>query len=208
MTAEQISRSLQEVVDIFTYDPWFYMSDDEKQCNIGFYWEYILDQLSFFSEYIENAKVDKKTEEVFFEEQALFEFEDFDYKDSFNSLFSEEGGSNKGSKPLKDVWDEVGMHVHHDFYALCFDYVVKMFNEGILYKDWSQAGWYQYELRKVFDKLIGTKHEAEYHDHVKTFKELYDILRSTLGFDKNDSDSDSDSGEDRFWDEFIQYLDF
>ncbi len=205
MSVEKIANALQEIVDIFTYKPWFYVSNDEKKCNVGQYWEYVLDQLAFYSEYIENAKVDKKTKEVFFEEKSLFEFEDFDYEDSFKSLFSDSSDS-KDLKPLKTVWEDLGIQAHHDFYALCFDYVGNMFNEGILRKDWSQASWYHYELRKVYDKLVGTKYEAEYDQHVKVRKELYDKLRIILGFDQDDS-SDSDSSEDKYWNEFMEFLD-
>ncbi|MFH1643791.1 MAG: hypothetical protein ABIA74_01310 [bacterium] len=205
MKPEQIADSLQDIVSIFTYDPWFYLSNDEKKINIGQYWEFILDQLAFYGQYIEHAKVDNKTNNVFFEEKSFNKFKDFDLFDSFQANFSETK-ILKDAKPLKEVWEKLGIHVHHHFYALYFDYVIKMFNEGILFKDWMQVSWYYFELRKVFERLVGTTYEAEYHEHVKTTKELYDLLKIKLGYDQQSSDSDSK--EDKFWNEFVEYLDF
>ena len=46
MTPDQIAKALEDIVDMFTQEPWFYFVD-KQQCYIAFYWEYILDQLSF-----------------------------------------------------------------------------------------------------------------------------------------------------------------
>jgi len=203
MKYQEVADCLQNIVDIFTQKPWFYVKNSEKDCNVGLHWEYILDQLGFFSEYIEKSNVDLKSKEVVFFETPSFGFGNTGYSSAFLTTREKDGSY----KSLKKVWKEKGIQVHHHFYALCFDYVIKMFNEGIKTKDWTQTNWYYYELRKVFDKLVGTVYEAEYHDHLKTAKDLYDRLKEKLNLNKPDSSSGSNSDDSKLWDELIDYLD-
>jgi len=201
MTFQEVAESLQRVVDIFTNKPWFYIKNNQKDCNVGMHWEYILDQLSFFSEYIERSSVNLNSKEVVFFEGSSFG--NFGYFPVFLETKKRDGNY----KPLKEVWQEKGIQIHHHFYALCSDYVRKMFNEGLKMKDWSKGNWYYYELRKVFDKLIGTTYEQEYHDHLKTAKDLYDRLKGKLNFNKQNNFSNSNSNDSKMWEELLDYLD-
>ena len=189
MTPEQVAENLQQIVDILSSETWFYFQSGLEHFDVTQYWEFILDQLAFFASYIERAKFDKEKNIVTF---------DSSYSFRYSSWFSKLNGIT-GKQSLKKYWIEKGIKVHHDFYALCFDYLVKLFNEGILIRDWEQVSYYHYELKDVYERMIGTIYEAEYQEHLKTCSELANLLKSDLGIDA--------ASGDKYMDEISEFYD-
>ncbi|MFH0898494.1 MAG: hypothetical protein V1855_02870 [bacterium] len=179
MEPEQIALALGDIVALFTQEPWFYFVDKKKQCDLAFYWEYILDQVSFISEFLNIARVDLKTKSVFMPEQEEIGF-------SFGFLFAEQGFSGHAHGMTKNLFEylkEQGVEVVFDFYALCFDYVIKLFNENILLKNTRKVERCFSDLKFILKKLDQSVYEKDYQDVLKTCKELMDKLKTKLGED-------------------------
>lgn len=179
MSPDQIAKALEAIVDIFSDEPWFYFVDKRQGFNIAFYWEYILDQLSFISEFLKFARVDMRTQEVFLPEEK-------DYGCALGFLF---GSSNKqmskrrNTKNLFLYLKEQGETIIFYFYALCFDYLIKLFNEGILLKELNIVERCYTDLNFILKKLEDSVYEQDYQDVLRTCKELMERLRSRLGED-------------------------
>ena len=60
MTLDQMTGALQEIVDVFTEKPWFYFVDKQENFVVVRYWEYIVDQLSFVSDFLRKSYADVK----------------------------------------------------------------------------------------------------------------------------------------------------
>ncbi len=179
MTPKQIAKALRDIVEIFTEQPWFYFVDDTKQCNLAFYWEYILDQLSFISEFLKLARVDVLTHEVFLPEEEEAGL-------SFGFLFETHGfggHENRNTKNLFTHLKEQGEEVLFDLYALSFDYVIKLFNEGILLKNVEGVQRCFSDLKFILKKLEDSVYEQDYQSVLKTCKELMEKLKAKLGVD-------------------------
>ena len=163
MSPEFISDALHDIVDILTNRPWFYVTNKET-VDITKYWEYLIDQMGFFSFFIQNAFVDKNGKIIF----------DWDSENEF-FFFRASKKDNKGQRLLTYL-NQRGLSSYQNFYALLFDYVIKMFNEGVLIKDMVQVVKYFNYLKKIIEKLQGSIYEAEYKEHIKTSKELLKLL--------------------------------
>ena len=77
------------------------------------------------------------------------------------------------------------------FRSLCFDYLKKMFNEGILLPDVYQAMTILSELQFVTDKLRSSVYEAEYQEHLRQANELLTMLKQKQGIDSEALEADS-----------------
>jgi len=158
--------------------------------NGGGFWEFILEQLKFYKKFIELAKVDRKTGKIYFRERSQ---NPMDLWGTLIALMSNKNNSNK----LKDYWERQGETVHHDLYALYFDYSAKMFLEGIRFFDLDQAYNYLYNLRELSNNLQTTKYASEYDKHLKKYNELYNHLKQRLN-----------GNEDDFKNKFSEYLEY
>ena len=224
MTPEDISKGLQDVVDMIADTPWIYVEMvfksigkslkkeeqntwKDKGFNLDYLlkifkdnnlkkslksglgkWEFIADQLAFYSEFVERARI-RSDGTVFVEE---FNYYSSDYF----------WGRNKKNncEKLKDYWNKKGIIVHYNLYALCFDYWVKLFLEGILNKDLSQSYKYYDDLRIIMERLEGSKYESQRRENMKTYKELLELLKQKVRPKKND-------GGDKYTNEVMEFYD-
>ncbi len=167
MTPVHIAEGIANVVYIFSEKPWFYFFDKADGFKIAGYWEYVVDQCSFINEFLKKASVNLTTRRVFLPEK--------------NGKLSEgirKMGTGVKTKNLFLYLRDSGCTSVFDFYALSFDYLLKLFNEGILLKDFEMVDRYYYELDFVVKKLFKSKYEADYLEVMKTCKELMTLLKN------------------------------
>jgi len=181
MKPAEIEKALKDIVDLLTKQPWFYIVDKASDCKIIYYWEYILDQLRIFHDFISQALVDQKTGLVFLPEdydvdKVLDSESFFDSGSSFLGSMREKSTEDK--KKLADELLEHGTALY-DFYALCFDYMIKLFNEKILCEELWEANMFINELEECVSKLQGSLYEVAYQEHLKTAKELLVLLKES-----------------------------
>ncbi|MCB9493410.1 MAG: hypothetical protein H6679_03985 [Epsilonproteobacteria bacterium] len=119
------------------------------------------------------------------DEQAMF-MALFDIS-SQDKTCGEDSGDEDTDEQQKD-YEMRQDHVIFRFYALCFDYLIKLFNEGIMFKDTIMANKYQAELNYVMGKLRGSSFESDYQEALKTCRELYQLLELHLGVDKDEEE--------------------
>ncbi len=175
MEPEQIAKAMEDIVQVFTYEPWFYFIDkNKKEFSLPHYWEYIVDQLSLISEFLKNARVNLVTKEVYCPETTS----------GFGSRFGRQ--NSMPTQPSRNLYLYLKEHGHtviFDFYALCFDYTIKLFNEGILLKTMDVVNRYYSDLEFIIKKLQDSAYEMDYQDAMKTCKELMNLLKTKLGVD-------------------------
>ena len=162
--------ALDTVVTVLSEDPEFYFTNPGEPFKISHYWEHIVDQLAIMSRFLQEAAVDSHTGKITKPENI--------------DIFSAVGfGKLKDSKYLATVFcDLPGKATYYAFYALFFDYLVKLFNEGILLFEVGQAMRYYPELEFVVGKLRGSvNYEVDYQEHLKTSQELLNLLKQKLG---------------------------
>jgi predicted translin family RNA/ssDNA-binding protein len=135
----------------------------------------VIDQCSIINNFIKSAYVVRSTGKIF----VLFIYLSEEKKRIFL----------KNSEKLIDYLKREFSKVYADFYALSFDYLLKMFIEGILLKDISQTNHYYSELEYVMEKLCETVYEYKYREVIKYCKELIDLLKHDLCLDKVDNTS-------------------
>ncbi len=135
----------------------------------GGYYEYIADQLSFYCEFIDKARIDKETGRVFLEKDFWQDLELF-YRPSTQK-------QKVKSEKLKDNWVKNGITVHEQLYVFTFDYFAKLFLEGILNKDLTMSNRFFNDLRKLISDCSGSCYEAKYKEYLKTYKELLEKLK-------------------------------
>jgi hypothetical protein len=176
MTPDAVEKALQQVIDVFTDQPWFYFVNKPEGFSIAHYWEFIFDQLSWLSEFLNRAAVDAKLEGVFLP----------DIQDDWwfgMSMFASQN-DQEGYSFLSDILTAPGKTTIYNFYALCFDYTVKLFNEGIFLTDSNQAALYYAELEFLAEKLRGSYYEADYQESLKTAKELLLLLKQKISAER------------------------
>jgi hypothetical protein len=189
MTVEQCIEALRDIIDLFTEEPWFYFVNKQEGFKITHYWEYLIDQLVFLSEFVQRARVDNLTNKLFLPEKNL---------SYFDSYLTQKNNKNlKNSKLLRMRLTQQQKDVIADFYALCFDYEIKLFNEGILLKNSKIVERYYRELEFVFEQLQGTIYEVDYLDAMKTCKELSTRLKTRLGKDDFDMLGETFAGDEK-----------
>jgi hypothetical protein len=184
MTVDQVATALNDVNYVFVKDPWFYFQNTPKGFRLVYFWEYIIDQLSILHNFLVNARVDKKTKKVFLPNNKSR----YNFWSNFSSF-----AADKNSTQLADYLKENFVKVYADFYALSYDYHVKMFNEGILLKKMPQANRYINELEYISEKLNGTPREADYTEATGFCKEVLAILKKKMGYDNYVSAFGSDA---------------
>lgn len=171
MTANDFEKSLGSVVDLIAREPWFYFVNRPQGFKITFYWELIADQLSWINEFMRTAWCDPTT--------GLISMPTEDDDDDFLRAFLATGSLQQAKK--NEYVDEhliaSGSPVIYDFYVLCFDYFIKLFNEALLVGDATEAARYLADLEYLMSKLHRSVYEAEYQEHIATAKELLELLK-------------------------------
>jgi len=172
MTVDEVAAALGDVVTILAEDPAFYFTNPGQPFKISHYWEHVVDQLSWTSEFLERALVDEKTGKIILKQYDV---------DIFSSSYAcWQSDSKTQEQPLAPMLAEHKLGTYHQFYALSFDYLKKLFNEGILLFDVHQTIFYYSELEFVTEKLRGSIFEAEYQEHFKQAYELMNLLKQKL----------------------------
>ena len=173
MTVDEVAHALGDVVNLLADDPASYFTNPGKPFKIGHFWEHIVDQLSWTSDFIERVAVDNKTGRVVDKSVDV---------DIFSSSYAcWQSSIDTSTQPLATKLAEHGSGTYYQFYALCFDYLKKLFNEGILLFDVQQAMHYYVELEFATQKLRGSTFEARYQEHFKEAYELMNLLKKKLG---------------------------
>ena len=72
------------------------------------------------------------------------------------------------------------MTVLKDFYAFRFDFLIKLFNEAILFKDYSPAVKLYGQLSRLVTQLDGSLYEVRYRNALAVAQQLIDILRQDM----------------------------
>ncbi len=170
MTPEAVEAALNDIVILLADRPFFYFMNDQKKFKVTAYWECIVDQLSLINEFLCIA---------FINQDRSISFTDDAEKIGFNAY------QLTKREWLFDWLIAPGKKIIFDFYALCFDYTIKLFNEGILLPDFVQATRYLGELEWLAEKLRGSIYESDYAESIKTAKELYDLLKQRMGLTNN-----------------------
>ena len=192
---------LQHLLKVFK-DKGFETKDLEKWLKTGGgCWEFIADQLTLYDEFIRLARVDSEDGIVFLEKNPWSNWVDY------SSMFGFALGGSKNeqikAEKLKDYWEKNGITVHHDLYAIMFDYWTKLFLEEVLNKDLEKAYRYYDDLRVIMDKFSGTQYESERQEDIKTYRELLDILKRKVQGEKSSEDKSGDG----YWNEMEEMWD-
>lgn len=192
MTPQQINQTLEDIVSLLKTDTAFYFTNKPDRVKIGFYWEAIVDQISLISEFLQKAHVDLQTQTVFLIKPLMFGIG--------SSLMNCSFLRKTPLPPMKQLlvyMKENRLESTGKFYATYFDFVVKLFNEGILFKDLLPAQRYFHELEFVMTKLRGTPFDRQYQEPLNVCKELLAILQANIAAieeedDFEDLDDDAD----------------
>lgn len=204
MTPEQIAEALNDIVHVFTKEPWFYFQNSPKGFRLIYYWEYVIDQCGIIHDFLKHAKVDLTTKIITLENSFSWE----DYSSYFNY---QEDMQVQRTQTLLSYLQKNYINSYTAFFALAFDYQIKFFNESILLKNLNQANKYFSEIEYILEKLRNTPKEADYYETTKTCKELLGILKKKLGIDtlnglgKTGADGASDSSN--YYKEFTELND-
>lgn len=230
MTPQDIAKSLQDISNMINQNPYLYFEflfkEIEKKLteqekiewkknsfdlktlksifnnkslnkwikNGGGYYKIIADQLAYYNYFIENCYVDLTDNSVDINLPS-----DYD----FYFLYSIEKKDSTKIK-LRDYWAKNGVTSVYDFYALCFDFWVKLFLNAILEKNRARASSYLFDLKTLTDKLTGSVYESERRENLKIYEQLFDILKQEKKMNSNKPAS-SDS---KYMQEFEDLWDF
>jgi hypothetical protein len=171
MTPDEIVKSLKTVIDVIAERTWFYVSNNPHTFACGQYWEFFIDQLNILHEFLYKAKVDPATQKVFipYEDESLYYSQLL--SDSFEMI---DDGTVAFLEYIDEPWHK---SIIYEFYVLFFDFLIKMFNEGILSNDRLKTITYLSELEYITELLEGSDYEATYKEHLATCHQLADVLR-------------------------------
>lgn len=187
MTPSQLDKALADIVDLFAERAWLYFADDESKIKLYEYWEHVIDQCSLLNEFLKKARVDRLTERIFLARPLRLNHSiNTDY--SIYQAFYAKNHLMQGSVLLFTYFKEHRLQAIYDFYALSFDYVIKLFNENILLKNQIEAQRFFEELEFIFGRLRGSSYEVYYQEAINTCKELLAILDAKC----TDLDEDED----------------
>lgn len=186
MRPMDLEIALHDITVVLSQDPAFYFVDDKEKFKTPMYWEFIVDQCSFIDEFLRRAKVDLVNDVIIAPPRGKNEPDE-----GYSAMPSSRGMGNSLLNYLK----KTPQAYVFDFYALCFDYLIKLFNEGILIKNMQQAQRYLYELEYVLERLKGSRYEAIYQEALKTSKQLMAKLKKILT--KNELEEDDTHYDDK-----------
>jgi hypothetical protein len=159
----------------------------------GGFWEFIVDQLCFYNEFIEFAQVDLDTKTVFLKKRE-------NSWDIFSDFKSFECDDIEGSESLKDYWLKNGVTIYCDFYNLFFLKFKNLFLDAIWNKDYDLSTRYFYDLRAIMNKLNNSIYESKRQEDMKIYKELSELLKQ-----KQKTDEAESGGYGKYFDEWVDY---
>jgi hypothetical protein len=181
---DQVLSALHDFCDLLADEPWFYFSNSPDGIVISRYWEYIVGQCNMISDYLEKAHVDLASKKVFLPKVA-----------SPPPVWGGWLGQmrapvNQSSKPFFSYLNDEQKVVIHEFYALIFDYTIKLFNKAILFEELPQARNYLRELHLANQKLRNSIFEAKYLQAFKTSSDLLVLLGQKIARNEPDNDDE------------------
>lgn len=172
MSPDAILRALQQIIDLFAYDPWLYFSNTPQGFKLTYYWEYVVDQLSLVSDFLNKSLINKTDKKII---PATGD-------DNIVLVWALGNPAYKDRQLLCDYLLDLNAPLMYQYYALSFDYLIKLFNEGILMSDMTQAKFYCTELEYVIEKLRGSmEYEALYQEYLTTARELIEMVKQRQG---------------------------
>ncbi len=167
MNADQIDGALTELMSVLGDKIWFYFQNEKKGFTLGEYWENVIEQCRIIASFLQRTRVNPDDKSIIPKDLSFHE---------------ELLGFNDGV-PLLSYFKSEGKRGHYDFYAFYFDYLVKMFNEGIRFQLISQSYRYERRMERVMAKLRGSLYESRYQEVITRGKELISLLRQRLGLE-------------------------
>lgn len=175
-------KALGQIVDIYRDMLWFYYQNKPAGFYAGEFWENVIEQCSILMTFVKRARVDFTTNTLFLP----------GYVSPLEAMAASD------SIQLLDYWKQAGKTRVYDFFAFYFDLRLKMFNEGIRFKIYSQATRYKRKLEKSLVDLRGSAYESRYQEAMNKSKELLALLRQRIGIEERLShvwldDDDRDS---------------
>lgn len=169
---KSIAGTLHAFINLLAEQPWFYVADKPDGFKMANYWEYIIDQCALVNDYLKKAYVDLEKNTVYVPTESLYY--DFSYF----------GKAKPKAKQLIEFLKDSHNDVLGEFYAFSFDFVIKLFNEGILVKDFSKALKYKVELEFIMSKLQNTSYESEYQEFLIIAKRIFELLKKKRNGDE------------------------
>jgi hypothetical protein len=162
MCSVAIDAALREIANVLNFETWFFYINERKQFRWGSYWERIIKVCKIIVNYFERAEVDLRDLSVFKKTQAEIWEEFFCGK-----------RSTVPSIKLTQYWKENGYTAYYDIYAIMFEYVHALFNEGIKFENAKKINKWFYRLERLSKKLVGSKkHQIKVEQAIKTAKRL------------------------------------
>ena len=193
MSPQKINATLEDIITLLKTNTAFYFVNETDPVKIGFYWEAIVDQISLISEFLKKAYVDLNTKKIFLLEPLMFGIGSSQMNCSFVR------NAKAPLAPMKQLlvfMKESRLESTGKFYATYFDFLIKLFNEGILFKDLPPAQRYLHELEFVMTKLRGTAFERQYQEPLNACKELFAILQANIASTEEDEVDDQEDLDD------------
>jgi hypothetical protein len=170
-----IEQALRDIVNVFAGKAWFYFFNQPQGFKIIHFWEFIVDQLSIIHDFLGHACVN-------IDDQKVFMPSEDDFFVLSMLMLGSKSRQSRNRKLLMDYLTASRKTIIYEFYAQCFDFEVKLFNEGILLQNLGQSMIYLSELEYLVEKLSGSVFAADYQGaSIKTAQELLDLLKHRFG---------------------------
>ncbi len=169
MPAPVCAQALKMFVDILTHTPWLYFVNKREEFKSKYYWEHIIDQCAIMNYFLKTARVRLDNKTLFIP--------------PYGQMYWKTTQQYKNTQPLLEYFRRHHKPVIGCFYALIFDYAIKLFNEAILLKSQRQVSRCYVILEYAMDKLRGTDYEADYQESLNICKELTQLLKHMMGTD-------------------------
>lgn len=160
----KVAGALYAFINVLADQPWFYFTDKPEGFKLSRYWEFIVDQCALINGYLKIAYIDLETNVVYVPTGV-----------SYNYFAAQR--MKKKVRRLIDFLKEHHNEVLGAFYAFSYDAVVRLFNEGVLFKDFAQVERYYADLKFIMGKIQNTPFEAEYQEYMSIAQRLRDVIK-------------------------------
>ena len=165
MTPKQADKAIADVVKMMTDDPAFYFQHKTEDFKVARHIEHIVDQLSIIHEYLVRLRVRIPSGVTYHPvtAQPLAKGETSDYLIDYL---------------LKVLQSEAVPR----FLALSYDYVNRLFIEGIKAQNIERARYYYRELEYLEQNIRDSAYERDYSEHLTMARSIIDLLKAKIGF--------------------------
>lgn len=170
MPLEGVIAGLQDCVKLLSENPRFYIANKEENIRFTHYWEFILDQLILLHNFFRKAYVNLDDKKILLIENKYVYLEGFS--------MAERKAWLKAHELLIDYLFDNNAQLMFEFYALTCDYIIKLFNEGILLQDHALANKFYRELEFAIERLARSPYEFDYQESSSICKQLLAILKN------------------------------